>query len=68
MQTARNGYFPHKSWELCTAYSKGVEGGGLEGGGLEALARKFDPVSKTYFLHTSWLHFTDFDSDLHDGC
>jgi len=49
MQTARNRYFPRKSWELCTAYSKGGWGGGLE-----ALARKFDPVSKSCFLHTSW--------------
>ena len=50
MQTARNRYFPCNSWELCTADSKR----GREGGGLEALARKFNPVSKTYFLHTSW--------------
>src|SRR5882762_6575117 len=49
MWTAKNRYFPHRSWELCTAYSKG----GREGGGLEALARKFDPVSKSCFLHTS---------------
>jgi hypothetical protein len=49
MQAARNRYFPHNSWELCTAYSKRGRGRG----GLEALARKFDPVSKTYFLHTS---------------
>ena len=44
MWTTKNRYFPHRSWELCTAYSKG---------GLEALAQKFNPVLKSCFLYTS---------------
>ena len=29
MQTAKNIYFPHILWELCTVYSKGRGEGGL---------------------------------------
>lgn len=44
MQTARNRYFPRKSWELCTAYSKG---GGRGSGGLNS---KIRPCVEELFL------------------
>lgn len=44
MWTAKNRYFPHRSWKLCTTYSKG--GGRGEGG----LSSKIRPCVEELFL------------------